>query len=151
MSPWDSRTKAREALRHTASHVLAQAVKRLFPGTRLGIGPAIEDGFYYDFDTEHRFSQEDLADIEKEMKRIVKQNLPITREIMSREEARRVFEEAGEPYKVELIDELPEGEQISIYRQGEFFDLCAGPHVPYTGYLKAFKLLSVAGAYWRGR
>jgi threonyl-tRNA synthetase len=141
---------AREALRHTASHVLAQAVKRLFPGTRLGIGPAIEDGFYYDFDTEHRFSQEDLADIEKEMKRIVKQNLPITREIMSREEARRVFEEAGEPYKVELIDELPEGEQISIYRQGEFFDLCAGPHVPYTGYLKAFKLLSVAGAYWRG-
>ncbi|HHT84305.1 MAG: threonine--tRNA ligase [Bacillota bacterium] len=142
--------KAREALRHTASHVLAQAVKRLFPGTRLGIGPAIEDGFYYDFDTEHRFSQEDLADIEKEMKRIVKQNLPITREIMSREEARRVFEEAGEPYKVELIDELPEGEQISIYRQGEFFDLCAGPHVPYTGYLKAFKLLSVAGAYWRG-
>ena len=150
MSPGFEDEKAREALRHTASHVLAQAVKRLFPGTRLGIGPAIEDGFYYDFDTEHRFSQEDLADIEKEMKRIVKQNLPITREIMSREEARRVFEEAGEPYKVELIDELPEGEQISIYRQGEFFDLCAGPHVPYTGYLKAFKLLSVAGAYWRG-
>lgn len=142
--------RAREALRHTASHVLAQAVKRLFPGTRLGIGPAIEDGFYYDFDTEHRFTPEDLGAIEKEMKRITKQNLPITREILSREEARKVFEEAGEPHKLELIDELPEDEPVSIYRQGEFFDLCAGPHVPYTGYFKAFKLLSIAGAYWRG-
>lgn len=142
--------QAREALRHTASHVLAQAVKRLFPDVRLGIGPAIEDGFYYDFDTEHRFTPEDLNDIEKEMRRIVKQNLPVTREIVSREEARKLFEEAGETYKLELIDELPESEPISIYRQGEFFDLCAGPHVPHTGYLKAFKLLSIAGAYWRG-
>ena len=141
---------ARGALRHTASHVLAQAVKRLFPDVRLGIGPAIEDGFYYDFDTGHRFTPEDLDDIEKEMRRIVKQNLPITREFMSKEDARKVFEEADEPYKVELIGELPDGEPISVYRQGEFFDLCAGPHVPYTGYLKAFRLLSIAGAYWRG-
>jgi len=142
--------QAREALRHTASHILAQAVKRLFPDVRLGIGPAIEDGFYYDFDTVHGFTPEDLVSIEQEMKRIAKQNLPVTREIMSRGEARKVFEQSNETFKIEILDELPENEPISVYRQGEFIDLCAGPHVPYTGYLKAFKLLNIAGAYWRG-
>ena len=142
--------QARKAIRHTASHILAQAVQRLFPGTCLGIGPAIEDGFYYDFDTSHNFTPEDLGNIEKEMKRIVKQNLPITREIISRDEARKFFADKNEVYKLELIDELSEDEQISVYRQGEFIDLCAGPHVPYTGYLKAYKLLSIAGAYWHG-
>ncbi|HOK63745.1 MAG TPA: threonine--tRNA ligase [Bacillota bacterium] len=142
--------QGREALRHTASHVLAQAVKRLFPGVRLGIGPAIEDGFYYDFDTEHGFVTEDLEKIEEEMKRIVKENLPITREVLSKDEARTLFEEREEPFKLELLDEIPDDQEVSVYRQGEFVDLCAGPHVPSTGYVKVFKLLSIAGAYWRG-
>lgn len=142
--------EAREALRHTASHILAQAVKRLFPKTRLGIGPAIEDGFYYDFDTEHGFVSDDLAVIEAEMARIIKENLPVCREVMSREEARALFEQMQEPFKLEILEEIPEDEPVSIYRQGEFVDLCAGPHVPSTGYVKAYKLLSIAGAYWRG-
>ena len=142
--------EAREALRHTASHILAQAVKRLFPKTRLGIGPAIEDGFYYDFDTEHGFVSDDLAIIEAEMARIIEENLPVCREIMSREEARALFEQMQEPFKLEILEEIPEDEPVSIYRQGEFVDLCAGPHVPSTGYVKAYKLLSIAGAYWRG-
>lgn len=142
--------EAREALRHTASHILAQAVKRLFPKTRLGIGPAIEDGFYYDFDTEHGFVSDDLAVIEAEMARIIKENLPVCREVMSREEARALFEQMQEPFKLEILEEIPEDEPVSIYRQGEFVDLCAGPHVPSTGYVKTYKLLSIAGAYWRG-
>jgi len=142
--------RARWALRHTASHVLAQAVKRLFPEVKLGIGPAIEDGFYYDFDVEKPFSPEDLDKIEGEMRRIIGEDLPVTREEVSREEARAIFGQEDEPYKRELLEDLPEGEAISLYRQGEFVDLCAGPHVPSTGYVRAFKLLSVAGAYWHG-
>jgi threonyl-tRNA synthetase len=142
--------KARWALRHTASHVLAQAVKRLYPGVKLAIGPAIEDGFYYDFDVPTPFQPEDLEKIEAEMSKIVRENLPVIREDISREEAVAKFREMHEDYKIELIEDLPQDEPISVYRQGEFVDLCAGPHVPSTGYVKAFKLLSVAGAYWRG-
>lgn len=142
--------RARWALRHTASHVLAQAVKRLYPGVKLGIGPAIEDGFYYDFDPETPFVPEDLEKIESEMKKIISENIPVIREEVDREKARKMFSDMGETYKVELIDELPEGSTITVYRQGEFADLCAGPHVPSTGFLKAVKLLSLAGAYWRG-
>lgn len=136
--------------RHTAAHVLAQAVKHLFPGTELGIGPAITDGFYYDFDSEHKFTPEDLTAIEAEMQRIIKADLPLERREVSREEALELFRRQGEPYKVELINDLPEGVPISTYRQGDFVDLCAGPHLPSTGYLKAVKLTSLAGAYWRG-
>ncbi len=142
--------EGREALRHTASHILAQAVKRLFPEARLGIGPAIEDGFYYDFDIDHGLTAEDLEKIEGEMKRIIKENLPLTREVIGKDEARKLFKERNAVYKLEILEELPEDKPISIYRQGEFIDLCAGPHVPYTGYIKAYKLLSIAGAYWRG-
>jgi len=141
---------ARNALRHSTAHVMAQAVKRLYPNVRLGIGPAIEDGFYYDFDFKASFGPEDLEKIEKEMRNIVKENLPIVRKLISKEEAKKIFEDRKETYKLEILDEIPEGEPISIYCQGEFVDLCAGPHVPYTGYVKVFKLLSVAGAYWRG-
>ena len=137
-------------LRHTASHVLAQAVKRLFPQAKLAIGPAIDNGFYYDFDVEKPFTPEDLQGIEKEMQRIIKKNERLQRFELPREEARRLMEEKGEPYKVELIDDLPEGETISFYTQGDFTDLCAGPHLPSTGKVKAFKLTSIAGAYWRG-
>ncbi len=137
-------------LRHTASHVLAQAVKRLFPQAKLAIGPAIDNGFYYDFDVETPFTPEDLQGIEKEMQRIIKKNERLQRFELPREEARRLMEEKGEPYKVELIDDLPEGETISFYTQGDFTDLCAGPHLPSTGKIKAFKLTSIAGAYWRG-
>ncbi|OIQ61184.1 threonine--tRNA ligase 2 [Moorella thermoacetica] len=136
--------------RHTAAHVLAQAVKHLFPGTELGIGPAITDGFYYDFDSEHKFTPEDLTALEAEMQRIIKADLPLERREVSREEALELFRRQGEPYKVELINDLPEGVPISTYRQGDFIDLCAGPHLPSTGYLKAIKLTSLAGAYWRG-
>ncbi|MDR2089986.1 MAG: threonine--tRNA ligase [Clostridiales Family XIII bacterium] len=142
--------QARDRYRHTASHILAQAVKRLFPEARLAIGPAIESGFYYDFDLEHRFTDEDLAKLQKEMKRIVSANLPLERFELPRPEARRLMEEQGEPYKVELIDDLPEDAPISFYRQGDFTDLCAGPHMVSTGEIKAVKLMSVAGAYWRG-
>ena len=121
--------EAREALRHTASHILAQAVKRLFPKTRLGIGPAIEDGFYYDFDTEHGFVSDDLAIIEAEMARIIEENLPVCREIMSREEARALFEQMQEPFKLEILEEIPEDEPVSIYRQGEFVDSVSYTHL----------------------
>ncbi|MEX0974270.1 MAG: threonine--tRNA ligase [Bacillota bacterium] len=142
--------RARWALRHTAAHILAQAVKRLYPEVKLAIGPAIEDGFYYDFDTKRPFGPEDLEKIEVEMKTIVEENLPVVREEVSREAARAIFSEEGDPYKRELLEDLPEGEAISLYRQGDFVDLCAGPHAPSTGYVKALKLLSVAGAYWHG-
>lgn len=141
---------ARWALRHTAAHVLAQAVKRLFPGVRLAIGPAIEDGFYYDFDTESPFVPEDLIKIEEEMQRIVNEDMPVVREEVSREQALAMLRESDEPFKLELVRELPEDESISVYKQGEFVDLCAGPHVPSTGYVRAFRLLTIAGAYWRG-
>lgn len=137
-----------QTLRHSASHVLAQAVKRLYPGTKLAIGPAIDTGFYYDFDSEHTFTQEDLEALEKEMKKIAKENLKIERFELPREEALELMKE--EPYKQELIRELPENEVISFYKQGEFTDLCAGPHVNYTSKVKAYKLLSATGAYWRG-
>jgi len=135
-------------LRHTASHVMAQAVLRLYPDTKLAIGPAIEDGFYYDFDTEVPLTNEDLEKISAEMKKIAKENLKIERFELPRSEALELMKD--QPYKVELINELPEGETISFYKQGEFTDLCAGPHLNYTSKVKAFKLLSVTGAYWRG-
>ncbi len=137
-----------QILRHSASHILAQAVKRLFPDVKLAIGPAIDTGFYYDFDTEHTFSPEDLEAIEAEMKKVVKENLKIERFELPREEALELMKD--EPYKIELINELPEGEVISFYKQGDFTDLCAGPHVNYTSKVKAYKLLSATGAYWRG-
>ena len=140
----------RGALRHTASHILAQAVKRLFPDTKLAIGPSIKDGFYYDFDRETPFTEEDLAKLEAEMKKITKENLKLERFTLSREEAIALMEEKGEPYKVELIRDLPEDEELSFFKQGDFVDLCAGPHVTYTSAVKAYKLTSVAGAYWRG-
>ena len=138
------------AIRHTASHVLAQAVKRLYPDTKLAIGPAIDDGFYYDFDREGGFTPEDLEKLEAEMTRIVKENLPVKPFVLPRAEAIKFMEEKGEPYKVELIEDLPEEETISFYQQGGFVDLCAGPHIMYTKGVKAFKLTSIAGAYWRG-
>ncbi|MBP2002184.1 threonyl-tRNA synthetase [Paenibacillus shirakamiensis] len=141
-----------EMMRHSSAHLLAQAVKRLFGNqeVKLGIGPVIEDGFYYDMDLEHALNPEDLQKIEKEMERIIGENLPITRREVSRQEALEIFEKLEDPYKVELIRDLPEDSIITIYDQGEFFDLCRGPHVPSTGKIKVFKLLSVAGAYWRG-
>lgn len=142
--------EGKDALRHTASHIMAQAVRRLFNDVKVAIGPAIENGFYYDFDTEHRFTKDDFAAIEAEMHKIVKENLPVTYEEVSRAEALAMFEKENEIYKVELIKDLPEDATISVYRQGDFYDLCAGPHVMITGQVKAFKLLSVAGAYWRG-
>ncbi len=135
---------------HTTSHILAQAVKRLYPETKLAIGPSIEHGFYYDLDRETPFAAEDLEKIEAEMKKIVKENLPIERFTKPREDAIAYFKEKGEPYKVELIEDLPEDEEISFYSQGEFTDLCAGPHLMTTKPVKAFKLTSLAGAYWRG-
>ena len=142
----------RWALRHSASHILAQAVKRLYgdKNVKLAIGPAIDNGFYYDFDMDHQLSTEDLAKIEKEMKKIVKENLAIVRKEVTRQEALDFFNAEGESYKVELINDLPEDAMITMYSQGEFTDLCAGPHVVSTGKVKAIKLQSVAGAYWRG-
>ncbi len=137
-------------LRHTASHVLAQAVKKIIPEAKLAIGPAIDNGFYYDFDVDQPFTPEILKEIEKEMSHIVKKNERLERFELPREEAIRFMEEKGEPYKVELIRDLPEDAVISFYRQGDFTDLCAGPHLPSTGKVKAFKLTQVAGAYWRG-
>jgi len=142
--------EGKDALRHSASHILAQAVKRLYGSVRLGIGPAIANGFYYDIDTTHTFVPEDLDKIQAEMEKIVKEDLPIERQEVSRQEALRLFGEMGETYKQELIRDLPEDVAISLYRQGEFVDLCAGPHVPSTGRVKAIKLQSLAGAYWRG-
>ena len=142
--------EGKKAFRHTTSHIMAQAIKRLFPETKLAIGPSIEDGFYYDFDRATPFTPEELTEIEKEMKKIVKENLKIERFELPRAEAIAFMKEKEEPYKVELIEDLPEDAVISFYRQGEFTDLCAGPHLMSTKYVKAIKLTSVAGAYWRG-
>jgi threonyl-tRNA synthetase len=142
--------EGKDALRHSASHILAQAVKRVFKDVKLGIGPAIANGYYYDIDTPHPFVPEDLEKIQAEMEKIVKEDLPIERFELSRSEALEFFKKQGEDYKQELIRDLPENVTISIYRQGEFTDLCAGPHVPSTGKVKAVKLQSLAGAYWRG-
>ncbi len=138
-----------EIIRHSAAHIMAQAVQRLFPNTKVTIGPVVENGFFYDFDPERPFTEEDLVKIEEEMKKIVKENYPFERSEMSAEEAKKFFAEKGETYKVEIIDDLGV-DKVSIYKQGEFVDLCRGTHVPSTGYLKAFKLMSTAGAYWRG-
>ncbi|WP_303064055.1 threonine--tRNA ligase [Acidaminococcus massiliensis] len=138
------------AIRHTASHVMAQAIQHLFPGTKFAIGPAIEKGFYYDLDSDHVFTPEDLRAIEKEMSKIIKANYPLVRKELPRAEALAKFKAEDEPYKVELIEDLPEDAVISTYTQGDFTDLCAGPHCPSTGRVKAFKLMSIAGAYWRG-
>jgi threonyl-tRNA synthetase len=142
--------EGQEVLRHSASHLMAQAVTELFPGTRVAIGPAIEDGFYYDFDRSEPFSPEDLENIEQKMAELASGDIPIQRREMAREAALEHFKKLGESYKVELITDLPAGETISFYQQGNFIDLCRGPHLPSTGRLKHFKLLSVAGAYWRG-
>ncbi|THF73077.1 threonine--tRNA ligase [Cohnella fermenti] len=141
-----------EVMRHSSAHLMAQAIKRLFGGdkVKLGIGPVIEDGFYYDIDLEQSITPDDLTNIEREMEKIVKEDLPIVRRVVSREEALNTYREIGDPLKIELIEGLPEGSTITIYDQGEFFDLCRGPHLPSTGRIKAFKLLSIAGAYWRG-
>ena len=140
----------KKAYWHTSSHIMAQAIKRLYKDIQLAIGPSIDAGFYYDFDTEYRFSEEDFAKIEEEMKKIIKEDLPIERFELPREEAIKLMKDAGESYKVELIEDLPEDEVISFYKQGEFTDLCAGPHLMSTGKVKSVKLLSTSGAYWRG-
>ena len=137
-------------LRHTASHVMAQAIQHLFPGVKFAIGPAIDDGFYYDLDSDHVFSQEDFAAIEKEMSKIAKENIPLVKKVLPRDEALQYFKDKGQDYKVMLIEDLPEEETISLYEQGDFTDLCVGPHLKSTGKVKTFKLMTVAGAYWRG-
>ncbi|MEW8186365.1 MAG: threonine--tRNA ligase, partial [Candidatus Thiodiazotropha endolucinida] len=144
--------EALELIRHDAAHAMAQAVQELYPGTQVTIGPAIEDGFYYDFARDEAFTPDDLKKIEQRMHEIVKRNLPLQREVWEREEAIRTFDSIGEKYKVEIIKEfIPEGEEVSVYRQGDWFDVCRGPHLPSTGMLgKGFKLMKVAGAYWRG-
>lgn len=139
-----------DIIRHSTSHLMAQAVKELFPTAEVTIGPSIENGFYYDFSYERPFTPEDLAKIEERMHELVKKNIPIKRMVMTRADAIKFFESRGEKYKVEIIKEIPEGETLSLYQQGDFTDLCRGPHVPSTGYLKVFKLTKVAGAYWRG-
>ncbi len=141
--------EALEVLRHSTAHLMAQAVKHLFPEAKVTIGPAIESGFYYDFDVSEPFTPEDLKKIEKEMKKLAQQKIPIVREVISKDEAIKMFREMGEDYKVEIIEEIPDS-KVSIYRQGDFVDLCRGPHLDHTGKIKYFKLLSVAGAYWRG-
>jgi threonyl-tRNA synthetase len=138
------------AFRHTAAHILAQAVKRLFPSAKLAIGPAIKDGFYYDIDFENPFISEDITKVEEEMKKIVKEEQEIIRYALSKPEALQLMKSKGEDYKVELIEDLPDNTEISFYEQGEYVDLCAGPHLMSTKYIKAFKLTAVAGAYWRG-
>ncbi len=139
-----------EVIRHSTAHLLAMAVQELFPGVQVTIGPVIEDGFFYDFATGHSFAPEDLARIEQRMEELVEQDLPVERLVVSREKAVELFRNMGENYKVQIIEELPQGEEISLYRQGAWMDLCRGPHVPSTGKLQAFKLTKVAGAYWRG-
>ena len=146
----DDDLDGKKAYWHTTSHIMAQAIKRLYGDVKLAIGPSIENGFYYDFDTEKHFSEEDFEKIEEEMKKIIKEDLPIERYSLSREESIKFMKENNEPYKVELIEDLPEGEEISFYKQGEFVDLCAGPHLMSTGKVKVVKLLSASGAYWRG-
>ncbi|MCC5876857.1 MAG: TGS domain-containing protein, partial [Candidatus Sumerlaeia bacterium] len=142
--------EALEVLRHSCTHLMAQAVKRIRPEAMLEDGPPTEDGYWYDIKTEPPLTTEDFAAIEAEMKKITKEKLPIERMVLNREEARKIFEERGEKYKLDLIARIPEGDTISAYKQGEFIDLCRGPHVPHTGIFKAFKLMSVAGAYWKG-
>ena len=139
-----------EVIRHSCAHLMAMAVQELFPGAQVTIGPVIEDGFYYDFAYERPFTPEDLTAIEKKMGELAKQNLPVSRSLMSRDEAVSMFEKMGEKYKVELLEAIPDEQDLSFYSQGEFIDLCRGPHVPSTGHIKAFKLMKVAGAYWRG-
>ncbi|WP_428909344.1 threonine--tRNA ligase [Niallia sp. Krafla_26] len=139
-----------EILRHSSAHLMAQAIKRLFNDVKLGVGPVIESGFYYDIDMPESLTPEDLPKIEKEMKKIINENLPVVRKEVSREEAIQIYKEIGDEYKLELIEAIPENETVTIYEQGEFFDLCRGVHVPSTGKLREFKLLSIAGAYWRG-
>lgn len=147
---FDSDLNGKKAYWHTTSHIMAQAVKRLFPEVKLAIGPSIDEGFYYDFDVEKPFTDEDKEKIEEEMKKIIKEDLPIERFSLPREEAIALMKKMDEPYKVELIEDLPEGEEISFYSQGEFTDLCAGPHLMSTGKVKAIKILSSSSAYWRG-
>ena len=147
---FESSLEGKKAYWHTTSHIMAQAIKRIKPETKLAIGPSIDEGFYYDFDVEKNFTDEDKEKIEAEMKKIIKENLPIERFTLPREEAIKFMEGKNEPYKVELIKDLPEGEEISFYKQGEFTDLCAGPHLMSTGKIKAVKILSTSGAYWRG-
>ncbi|NQV50362.1 MAG: TGS domain-containing protein, partial [Candidatus Marinimicrobia bacterium] len=142
--------EAHDILLHSTSHIMAQAVKRLYPEVKVTIGPSIENGFYYDFDIEKPFTDDQLVAIEAEMQKIINEDLPVIRVELSRADAIKRFEEMNETYKVEIISELPEGEVISAYSQGEFIDLCRGPHLPSTSRAGAFKLLSVAGAYWRG-
>ncbi|MDD5067449.1 MAG: threonine--tRNA ligase, partial [bacterium] len=144
-----SSPEARDIFRHTSSHIMAQAVQRLFPGTKLGIGPAIEDGFYYDFDFKDPVQESDLGKIEDEIKKIIKEDLPVVRRVVSKQEAVKLFKEKDEPYKTELISELNDA-QITVYSQGEFIDLCKGPHLTRTGKVKVVKLLRMSGAYWRG-
>ncbi len=146
---WEDK-QVRDTYRHTASHIMAQAIQHLWPDTKFAIGPAIENGFYYDMECEHKFGEEDFLKIQKEMKKIVQQNLPLERSEVSREDALKFFKERNQDYKVELIQDLPEDAVITLYTQGDFTDLCAGPHMQSTGQIKAFKLMSVAGAYWRG-
>ncbi|MGV2937967.1 threonine--tRNA ligase [Mesobacillus sp. LC4] len=142
--------EALEILRHSSAHLMAQAIKRLYKDVNLGVGPVIEGGFYYDIDMEHSLSPEDLPEIEKEMKKIINENIEIVRKEVSREEAVKFFKDLGDPYKLELIEAIPADEKVTLYEQGDFVDLCRGVHVPSTGKLKEFKLLSIAGAYWRG-
>ncbi|GAM16006.1 threonine--tRNA ligase [Mesobacillus selenatarsenatis] len=142
--------EALEILRHSSAHLMAQAIKRLYKDVNLGVGPVIEGGFYYDIDMEHSLSPEDLPEIEKEMKKIINENIEIVRKEVSREDAVKFFKELGDPYKLELIEAIPADEKVTLYEQGDFVDLCRGVHVPSTGKLKEFKLLSIAGAYWRG-
>ncbi|HWI47738.1 MAG TPA: threonine--tRNA ligase [Rummeliibacillus sp.] len=148
ITPADS--EALEVMRHSTAHLLAQAVKRLFPGVKLGVGPVIDGGFYYDIDSPEPITSEEFSRIEKEMKKIVAENIEIVRHDVSRAEAKKRFKEINDEYKLELLEAIPEDEQVSIYEQGDFFDLCRGVHVPSTGKIKEFKLLSIAGAYWRG-
>src|SRR6058998_2355090 len=146
----DKDSEGLEVLRHSTAHLLAYAVKELFPEAQVKIGPVIEDGFYYDFSYKRAFTPEDLAAIEKKMAEISKRDLPVARKVMPRDQAVALFSSMGEKYKAEIIASIPEGEAISLYEQGDFIDLCRGPHVPSTGKLKVFKLMRVAGAYWRG-
>lgn len=141
--------EGKEIFFHSSSHIMAEAVQELFPGTKIAIGPAIEEGFYYDFDSEHTFSPDDFKIIEKKMKELVRKNLPLQKKVLKKEDAIQLFKDKGEIYKVELLKDILE-DRVTVYQQGEFVDLCRGPHVPSTGKIKAFKLLSVAGAYWRG-
>ena len=146
----DKSPEALDILRHSTAHLLAQAVQRLFPGAQVTIGPVIDNGFYYDFAYERPFTPEDLPAIEAEMQKIVKESLPVSRSVKSRDEAVAFFKGMGEAYKAEIIESIPANEDLSLYSQGEFTDLCRGPHVPGTDKLRAFKLMKVAGAYWRG-